>query len=181
MHIMQDALALRRQILKPPGKTKMEEAMPLTMNERAAVAVFAVRLQNMWLMSHAEKINLCCEIVAQTRAGARPKELCQHFSEIKPAVIYRVISRARRAGLLPAFKPILIGKARSMVTELKLGPCMRLRRLAAMTCCTGSSRTNLRDQPLLSSWLLFSAMRCMKMRTKQMQKRNLRGEKQMTH
>ena len=107
--------------MKPPGKTKMEEAMPLTMNERAAVAVFAVRLQNMWLMSHAEKINLCCEIVAQTRAGARPKELCQHFSEIKPAVIYRVISRARRAGLLPAFKPILIGKARSMVTKLKLG------------------------------------------------------------
>jgi hypothetical protein len=107
--------------LKPPGKTKMEEAMPLTMNERAAVAVFAVRLQNMWLMSHAEKINLCCEIVAQTRAGARPKELCQHFSEIKPAVIYKVISRARRAGLLPAFKPILIGKARSLVTQLKLG------------------------------------------------------------
>ena len=99
----------------------MEEAMPLTMNERAAVAVFAVRLQNMWLMSHAEKINLCCEIVAQIRAGARPKELCQHFSEIKPAVIYKVISRARRAGLLPAFKPILVGKARSMVTELKLG------------------------------------------------------------
>jgi hypothetical protein len=36
-------------------------------------------------------------------------------------MIYKVISRARRAGLLPAFKPILVGKARSMVTELKLG------------------------------------------------------------
>jgi hypothetical protein len=32
-----------------------------------------------------------------------------------------VISRARRAGLLPPFQPILIAKARSLVTELKLG------------------------------------------------------------
>jgi hypothetical protein len=42
-------------------------------------------------------------------------------AKCKAAVVYKVISRARRAGLLPAFKPILIGKARSLVTELKLG------------------------------------------------------------
>jgi hypothetical protein len=36
-------------------------------------------------------------------------------------VVYKVISRARHAGILPAFKPILVGKARSLVTELKLG------------------------------------------------------------
>jgi hypothetical protein len=94
----------------------------LTINERAAVAVFAVRLQSKKLMSHAEKINLCCEIVAQTRAGATPKEICKNLqNHVNMQVIYRVISRARRAGLLPAFKPILVGKARSMVTKLKLG------------------------------------------------------------
>lgn len=95
--------------------------MALTMNERAAVAVFAVRLQTKHIMTHSDKINLCCNIVEQTRAGAMPKEICQTLRDVKPQIVYKVISRARRAGLLPAFKPILIGKARSMVTKLKLG------------------------------------------------------------
>jgi hypothetical protein len=60
--------------------------------------------------------------VAQTRAGATPKEICKNLpNHVNMQVIYRVISRARRAGLLPAFKPILVGKARSLVTQLKLG------------------------------------------------------------
>ena len=95
--------------------------MALTMNERAAVAVFAVRLQTKHIMPHSDKINLCCNIVEQTRAGAMPKEICQTLRDVKPQIVYKVISRARRAGLLPAFKPILIGKARSLVTQLKLG------------------------------------------------------------
>jgi transposase len=99
----------------------MEEAEPLTINERAAVAVFAVRLQTKQIMPHCDKINICCNIVEQARAGATPKEIYQTLPDAKPQIVYKVISRARRAGLLPAFKPILIGKARSLVTQLKLG------------------------------------------------------------
>ena len=95
--------------------------MALTINERAAVAVFAVRLQIKQIMPHSDKINLCCNIVEQTRAGATPKEIYQSMPNVTGHVVYKVISRARRAGLLPAFKPILIGKARSLVTQLKLG------------------------------------------------------------
>jgi hypothetical protein len=93
----------------------------LTINERAAVAVFAVRLQTKQIMPHCDKINLCCNIVERARAGATPKEIYQTLPDVKPQIVYKVISRARRAGLLPAFKPILIGKARSLVTQLKLG------------------------------------------------------------
>ena len=95
--------------------------MALTMNERAAVAVFAVRLQTKQIMPHCDKINLCCNIVERARAGATPKDIYQTLRDAKPQIVYKVISRARRAGLLPAFRPILIGKARSLVTELKLG------------------------------------------------------------
>ena len=99
----------------------MEEAEPLTITERAAVAEFAVRLQDFNFSTEAEKINMCCEIVAQVRAGATPKDLYTHYDKIKPQTVYKIISRGRRAGLLPPFQPILIAKARSLVTELKLG------------------------------------------------------------
>jgi hypothetical protein len=66
----------------------------LTMNERAAVAVFAVRLQTKHIMPHSDKINLCCNIVEQTRAGATPKEICQTLRDVKPQIVYKVISRA---------------------------------------------------------------------------------------
>jgi hypothetical protein len=84
----------------------------LTINERAAVAVFAVRLQTPPRL-HCDKINLCCNIVEQARAGATPKDIYQSMPNVTRHVVYRVISRARHAGLLPAFKPILIAKARS--------------------------------------------------------------------
>jgi hypothetical protein len=45
----------------------MEEAEPLTITERAAVAEFAVRLQDFNFATEAEKINMCCEIVAQVQ------------------------------------------------------------------------------------------------------------------
>ena len=94
----------------------MEEAEPLTITERAAVAEFAVRLQDFNFATEAEKINMCCEIVAQVRAGATPKDLYTCYNKATPRTVYRVISRARRAGLLPPFQPILIAKARSLVT-----------------------------------------------------------------
>jgi len=93
----------------------------LTINERAAVAVFAVRLQTKQITPHADKINICCNIVEQARAGATPKDIYQSMPNVTRHVVYKVISRARHAGILPAFKPILVAKARSLVTELKLG------------------------------------------------------------
>jgi transposase len=111
----------RKKLKTNQEKVDMEEAEPLTITERAAVAEFAVRLQDFNFATEAEKINMCCEIVAQVRAGATPKDLYTCYNKATPRTVYRVISRARRAGLLPPFQPILIAKARSLVTELKLG------------------------------------------------------------
>ena len=67
--------------------------MALTINERAAVAVFAVRLQTKQIMPHSDKINLCCNIVEQTRAGATPKEIYETLRDVKPQIVYKVITR----------------------------------------------------------------------------------------
>jgi hypothetical protein len=71
----------------------------LTINERAAVAVFAVRLQTKQIMPNCDKINLCCNIVEQARAGATPKDIYQSMPNVTRHVVYKVISRARIAGL----------------------------------------------------------------------------------
>jgi hypothetical protein len=63
----------------------MEEAMPLTMNERAAVAVFAVRLQTKQIMPHCDKINLCCNIVEPNPCRRNAKEIYQTLPNVKHA------------------------------------------------------------------------------------------------
>jgi hypothetical protein len=72
-------------------------------------------------MSHHQKAVICCELVAQVRAGATPKDLYSYYDYIPRHVIYKVISRARKAGVLSPFKPVLQRKARSQVTQLGLG------------------------------------------------------------
>jgi hypothetical protein len=99
----------------------MEEVIPLTLKQRAQVAKFAVRIQSGPIMPHADKINLCCEVVAQARSGTRPKDICAYYKASTPGLIYKIISRGRKAGVIPPFKPVLQRKARSQVTQLKLG------------------------------------------------------------
>ena len=95
--------------------------MALTMKERAEVAVFAVRMQTKEVTSDSDKINLCCNIVDKAIEGATAKEIYQSLPNVTPNFVYKVISRARRSGVMPKFKPILIAKAKSLVTELKIG------------------------------------------------------------
>jgi hypothetical protein len=99
----------------------MEEAAPLSPEDQKTIATIATRLQALLFMSHHQKAVICCELVAQVRAGATPKDLYSYYDYIPRHVIYKVISRARKAGVLSPFKPVLQRKARSQVTQLGLG------------------------------------------------------------
>jgi hypothetical protein len=99
----------------------MEEAAPLSPEDQKTIATIATRLQALLFMSHHQKAVICCELVAQVRAGATPKDLSSYYDYIPRHVIYKVISRARKAGVLSPFKPVLQRKARSQVTQLGLG------------------------------------------------------------
>jgi hypothetical protein len=99
----------------------MEEAAPLSQKDRDTVAAFADGLQSLRFMSSEQRTAICCEIVAQVRAGARPKDLYAYYDYVGRHRIYRIIGRARMAGVLPPFKPILKRRAMSQVTEFGLG------------------------------------------------------------
>ena len=98
----------------------MDTVTPLELKERAMVAKLAVRLQSAPLMSHSEKINMYCRVIELARAKLKPSELARRYN-VRPALVYKMISTGRRMGLIEKHKACETRKAKTLVRQLQFG------------------------------------------------------------